>query len=223
MLAEWIRIRDNILLDGRYTAHHEALAELPAFEEALKQLLILVFNEFKRLIRTYFDKKLEINISLSKIDFERKNKSIKQELFFDIKYIGVKIPSYHTFINEARLSALGICLYLAAIKTYPQNASDLKILYLDDVFIGLDTSNRIPLLRIIKNEFIDHDFQIFISTYDRRWFETSRSWFEAEKCNFKCLELFVNDDDGNPATPDVPVVIDPSYNLFEKAIRHFEA
>jgi energy-coupling factor transporter ATP-binding protein EcfA2 len=224
LLDEWKRIRDNILkLDGRFSAYHAALAELPAFENALKQLLINVFTEFKRLVQTYFDKKLEINVRLSQLEFERVQWQIKQELFFDIKYAGEAISSYQTFINEARLSALGICLYLAAIKTYPPTASDLKILYLDDVFIGLDTSNRIPLLKIIKNEFINQDFQIFISTYDRQWFETSRIWFEAEKCKFKCLELFVNDDDGNPSTPDVPIVIDPSHNLFEKAISHFEA
>jgi energy-coupling factor transporter ATP-binding protein EcfA2 len=224
LLEEWKRIRDNILnLDGRYTDHKNALADLPAFENALRQLLSLVFTEFKRLIQIYFDKKLEINVTLSQMQFERDKWNIKQELFLDIKYAGEPIPSYHTFINEARLSALGACIYLAAIKTYPPTASDLKILYLDDVFIGLDTSNRIPLLKIIKNEFIKHDFQIFISTYDRQWFETSRIWFEAEKCKFKCLELFVNDSDGNPATPDIPVVIDPSQNLFEKAISHFES
>ncbi len=224
LLEEWARIRDNILkLDGRYTSHKTALADLPAFENTLKQLLTLVFTEFKRLVQTYFDKKLEINVTLSQLLFERDKWQIRQELFLDIKYAGETITSYQTFINEARLSALGICIYLAAIKTYPSTASDLKILYLDDVFIGLDTSNRIPLLQIIKNEFINNEFQIFISTYDRQWFETSRSWFDAEKCKFKCIELFVNDDDGNPATPDVPVVIDPSHNLFEKAIKHFEA
>jgi len=223
LLEEWGRIRDNILkLDGRYTSHKTALAELPAFENALKQLLTQVFTEFKRFVQTYFEKKLEINVTLSQMQFEREKWQIKQELFLDIKYAGEPIPSYHTFINEARLSALGVCIYLAAIKTYPPTASDLKILYLDDVFIGLDTSNRIPLLKIIKNEFIEHDFQVFISTYDRKWFETSRSWFNAEKCQFKCIELFVNDNDGNPSTPDIPIVIDPSFNSFDKAIAHYE-
>lgn len=224
LLTEWKRIRNDIQnLDGRYNAHHDALAELPIFEIALKQLLILVFTEFKRLVQTYFDAKLDINVTLSNMLFERDKWKIKQELFFEIKYAGEPIPSYQTFINEARLSALGLCIYLAALKKYPPTASDLKVLYLDDVFIGLDSNNRIPLLKIIKNEFINQDFQVFLSTYDRQWFDAARNWFEAEKCKFKSLELFVNDDDGNPATPDIPVVIDPSNNLFETAINHFDA
>ena len=31
--------------------------------------------------------------------------------------------------------------------------TDFKVLFLDDVFIGLDLTNRLPILDIIKNEF----------------------------------------------------------------------
>lgn len=220
---QWERIKKDILFkDLRYNAHIRALAELPAFEASLRQLLIMVFTEFKRLIQTYFDKKLEINVNLSKIEFDRKKWKIKEELFLEIKYAGEEITSYHTFINEARLSALGICIYLAAIKTYPPDASELKILYLDDVFIGLDTGNRLPLLKLLKNEFVNKGYQFFISTYDRQWFETARTWLQQEKCELKCLELYVNDSDGNPTTADIPVIIDPSLCFYDKAKHHFE-
>lgn len=124
-------------------------------------------------------------------------------------------------MNEARLSALALCIYFAALKTYPLAASDLKVLYLDDVFIGLDTSNRIPLLEILKDEFIKQDFQIFISTYDRQWFELARQWFDNNGCKFKAQELYI-EDDGNPTTPEYPIV-QPSEDNLRKAEAHFKA
>lgn len=175
LYTEWKRISEPILtLDGRYRAYKKALAELPLFEQALRILLVQVFTEFQRLIQEYFDPKLDIDVTLSQMNFDWKKRSIDRELYLKIKYAGTPIPSYQTFLNEARLSALALSIYLAALKTYPPATSDLKVLYLDDVFIGLDTSNRIPLLEILKDEFINQDFQIFISTYDRQWFELAR-------------------------------------------------
>jgi energy-coupling factor transporter ATP-binding protein EcfA2 len=56
-----------------------------------------------------------------------------------------------TVLNEARLSSLAISIYLASLINTPQDNFDFRILFLDDVFIGLDMSNRLPLLEILKN------------------------------------------------------------------------
>lgn len=222
--SEWKRYKDTIYkLDRRHKEFKRVYNEMPAFEQLLRQLLINVFTEFRRLITEYFDPKLEIDVSLSQLECMPRRWRIRQELFFSIKYAGAEITEYHLFLNEARLSALALCLYLAALKTYPPEASDLKILYLDDVFIGLDTSNRIPLLKIINKEFINSGFQIFISTYDRSWYETARNFFETENQKFKNIELFVNDHDNDPNTPDIPVIIDPGLDYFERAKEYFKA
>jgi len=44
-----------------------------------------------------------------------------------------------------------------------------KVLFLDDIFIGLDIANRLPLLSILENEF--PEYQVFITSYDKPWFE----------------------------------------------------
>src|SRR5690606_27326487 len=75
---------------------------------------------------------------------------------------------YKDFLNEARLSSFAVCLYLASLKLFPTQI-DYKLIYLDDIFIGLDTSNRIPIINILKKDF--QDYQIFISTYDKNFFE----------------------------------------------------
>jgi energy-coupling factor transporter ATP-binding protein EcfA2 len=56
-----------------------------------------------------------------------------------------------TVLNEARLSSLAISIYLASLINTPQENLAFKILFLDDIFIGLDMSNRLPLLEILKN------------------------------------------------------------------------
>jgi len=222
--SEWKRYKDAIYkLDKRYKEFNRIYDEMPAFEQLLRQVLINVFTEFRRLISEYFDPKLEIDVSLSQLECIPGRWRIKQELFLSIKYAGAEITEYHLFLNEARLSALAMCLYLAALKTYPPEVSDLKILYLDDVFIGLDTSNRVPLLKIINKEFINQGFQVFISTYDRSWYETARSFFETGNQKFKAIELFVNDNDNDPNTPDIPVIIDPGLNYFERAKAYFKS
>ncbi len=80
----------------------------------------------------------------------------------------------HTFLNEARLSALGLAIYLASrLAMVPQTTPDaLKLLVLDDVLIGLDQSNRIPVLDVLEKYF--RDWQIVLLTHDRLWFETAR-------------------------------------------------
>lgn len=76
----------------------------------------------------------------------------------------------HHFLNEARLSALAISLFLASLLIVP--ASKLRILVLDDLLIGIDHSNRVPLLKIIEDRF--RDYQVFLFTHDRVWFEMAQ-------------------------------------------------
>ena len=43
---------------------------------------------------------------------------------------------------------------------------------LDDVLIGLDQSNRLPVLQLLDKHFAD--WQMILLTYDRVWFEMAR-------------------------------------------------
>jgi len=89
-----------------------------------------------------------------------------------VRFFNQTVPNHQTFLNEARLSALAICIFLAALRLKPDPDEGCKVLFLDDVLIGLDSGNRFPLFKILKTHF--SDFQIFLSTYDRHWFELSK-------------------------------------------------
>lgn len=117
----------------------------------------------------------------------------------NIDFYKKHIPKHQFFLNEARLTALAISLYLASIKVNPTKGA-LKVLVLDDLLIGLDMSNRLPLLDILKNHFVevksDDRFQVIMTTYDKVWYELVKNYFEEVQWKFvevysKCLK----DDD----------------------------
>lgn len=203
-----------------------ATAELGVLNVSLQELLRKVIIKTNDLLEAYFKNKLTVDIRFQQLARRQSRpgaeKSMVEDLRLRVYYAGEERPDYHVFLNEARLSALAMCMYLASIKTYPYQSTDLRILFLDDVFIGLDTSNRMPLLEIIKKEFIEEGFQVIISTYDRQWFEVAKVWFSNERCIFESRELYVESDTANLNQPDVPIVI-PSQGHLAKADAHFRA
>lgn len=104
-----------------------------------------------------------------------------------VKYLGKEIPKPHIFLNEARLSAIAISIYLGMVKRHVQGIP-CKVLFLDDIFIGLDISNRLPLLKILDDEF--PNYQVFITTYDKPWYEFVRTNYLNRNNKWKCFEIY---------------------------------
>lgn len=126
----------------------------------------------------------------------------------------LKEPQF--FLNEARLSALGLAIYLAGrLACTPiatQNA--LKLLVLDDVLIGLDHSNRLPVLDVLKTEF--NDWQIILLTHDRNWFDLARR--DLPENNWKCIEIYEGDTTARAPIPIVRTTHNrPARALLDKA------
>jgi recombinational DNA repair ATPase RecF len=104
-----------------------------------------------------------------------------------VKYLGKVIPKPHIFLNEARLSAIAISIYLGMVKRHVQGIP-FKVLFLDDIFIGLDISNRLPLLEILNTDFTA--YQVFITTYDKPWYEFVRTNYLNRNNKWKCFEIY---------------------------------
>jgi len=131
-----------------------------------------------------------------------------------LTFAGKLIAKPHLFLNEARLSAIAISIYLGMIKRHVQ-AIPCKILFLDDIFIGLDIANRLPLLDILETEF--SDYQIFITTYDKPWFEHARGFLE-RKSAWKTMEFYAQPcSDGT----EIPIIFDDK-DLVAKAEHHLQ-
>lgn len=218
----------NDLTTNAYTrndrCHKNAIAFLPTFETHLRGTLDEVFTILNRYLFDYF-KELNIELSylLAPLTF---NYGYKWEWHtteaFKLQVIKDGIPiagGYNDFLNEARLSAIAICLYLASLRTNPATV-DLKVLFLDDVFIGLDAGNRIPILNILRNEF--PDYQKFISTYDRHWFELAKKHFQSSNNEkWKVIEMYVGLDTDPVSNNNInkPIIIEGE-SYYDKAVRY---
>lgn len=101
---------------------------------------------------------------------------------------GYQIDHPQHFLNEAKLSALGLAIYLAGrLTSVPEDDTELKLLVMDDVLIGIDLSNRLPLLDLLRDRFAD--WQIVLLTHDRVWFEMARMHTEGGG-NWNSVEIF---------------------------------
>lgn len=114
-------------------------------------------------------------------------------LTLDVSFRTHKLPTPQHFLNEARLSALALSIYLAGrLACTPIGASNaLKLLVLDDVLIGLDHSNRLPVLDVLRKYFAD--WQVVLLTHDRIWFEMAR-FHVGNSEQWKCLEVYEGED-----------------------------
>lgn len=109
----------------------------------------------------------------------------------EIRFRSHPVNTPQHFLNEARLSALALAIYLAGrLACTPAVASDvLKLLVLDDVLIGLDHANRLPVLDLLTKHFAT--WQIVLLTHDRSWFDMARGWLE--ETAWHCVEIFEGD------------------------------
>lgn len=136
----------------------------------------------------------------------------RAEVYTELTYAGRKVDEPHLFLNEARLSAIAISIYLGMIKRHPQGIP-YKILFLDDIFIGLDISNRLPLLKILSEQF--PEYQIFITTYDKPWYEYAKSFLDGNG-SWKTMELYARETE---AGFDIPH-LEPNPEFLTRATHY---
>ena len=104
------------------------------------------------------------------------------ELIPQITFREKAVIDHHQFLNEARLSALATCLFLAGVFLSDNdytNPAYPRFLVLDDTLIGLDLQNRLPVLRILTSDGFKN-YQIFLLTHDRVWFDLARGHLRGE-------------------------------------------
>lgn len=224
---KWRKLQKD-LIDKSYTrndrSHQNALAELPTYNDALKETLKNIFRYMNNVLLTNYFKELNIQLrfELQPMNFNYKTWKWEWHTTADLRLKVIQNGNpvqadYNDFLNEARLSAFAVCIYLAALKTNPE-LLDYKILFLDDVFVGLDTTNRLPILKIIQNEFKEH--QIFVATYDRHLYELAKQQFEIETPGkWKSREFYVDREDDGTKQFELPLIVEGKTN-FENAVQY---
>jgi energy-coupling factor transporter ATP-binding protein EcfA2 len=150
---------------------------------ALTQIVNKVLLDGANKILALFDHDITIENFTFKTEFTTDNR-LEPVINIEVNYRDQQIDNYHTFLNEARLTALAVSLYFAAIKAMLGTLKDdcLKMLVLDDLLISLDMSNRLKLLDVLQAEF--SDFQTFFFTHDKELFEIYKKLLLWEKFEF---------------------------------------
>ena len=148
------------------------------------------------------------------ITYDRDKKRLdNQQVFLTVNFFDRDIPSYHEFFNEAKLSAIAVAISFSSFLLQPE--SDLKILALDDVLIGLDMSNRLPVIDIIIEYFLKSGYQVFFLTYDRAWYDIVRQRTDSK---WKYVEFYSSKTD----ECEIPIYREDQAYL-ENAKEYFEA
>ena len=152
-----------------------------------------------------------LEFGFQEIVYNREKKILDgKQILLKIKFFEREILTHQNFLNEAKLSAIAIAIYFSSILLQPD--SKLKILALDDVLIGLDMSNRLPMINILKEYF--SDYQIFFMTYDRAWYEIVKQ--RTVGSEWKYAEFYFSKTDEY----EIPIYVEDRAYL-EKAKEYF--
>lgn len=136
-----------------------------------------------------------------------------------IELSGKELKNHWSSLNEAKLSALNLAIYFSSVLGKKPN---IPILVLDDLLISLDMSNRDKILSLLLDRtlnqagqpfFFDDDYQMFIFTHDRAFFELAKYRFDSKASGkWKYFEMYENTSESYPQ----PLIL-PSENKIEKA------
>lgn len=199
---------------------------LPRFCELLKRYLntitekanIYLEEDFHCPFRLKFDfRKLVCDYNKSIGARAKDSKLHNPQILFDLIYIhGLldetrsKVTKPHTFLNEAKLTAVALSIRLAMLDEKLKNSGGGKMLVLDDLLVSLDMSNRDVVLDIILKKAAD--FQLLILTHDRAFYNIAKlriantnsdSWVFKELYHKLCSDTDI----------PTPVIINPSSYL----------
>jgi energy-coupling factor transporter ATP-binding protein EcfA2 len=148
------------------------------YSDALANHLPEVVNQCREIVGRLGCEGLEFDLKPGVVEFKNK-KFTGLEIRLEVSLHGEPIEQPQLFLNEARLTALALAIYLGAAKqvldaSYAGEGAviPVKLLVLDDVLIGLDLANRLPVLKLLEEVF--SDWQIILMTYDRVWFDLAR-------------------------------------------------
>jgi len=201
------------------------------------ETLIKTFNESLKKLIEYINIQAPVNFKQLGYDFkfyleleEEASYNKGETSYRPIPFIlRVHIPEYenvknalykpHSFLNEAKLSALAISIRLA-ILTEKRQKNCLKFIILDDLLISLDMRNREKVLELLLSGDFIENYQIIILTHDKMFFQMAKHKINIlEQENWKYIEMYETKDEIGNSKPHIKL----SKNYFEKATEFFES
>ncbi len=189
---EWRNISEQFPLPPTHDV--ETLeAQIDIFNIAVSNHLGELQTRASEILRNFADESTSVrfDFGFQGIMYDRIGETLSNPgIPLKVNFFDEDLPAHHRFLNEAKLSAIALAIYFAGFLLQPD--SDLKILALDDVLIGLDMSNRLPVLDILDEYF--SEYQIFLTTYDKAWYEIAKQR-TARSGKWKAVEFYFSQTD----------------------------
>lgn len=203
---------------GDFGARKKVDDELRLFSKGLKSVLDQTEQHVNRMVQR-FDPLMRVAFQSKTVKLTDNKGFSGNNIGLEVQYGADIIEQHYEFFNEARLSALAISLYLASY-LYHTNEEEyqkaFKLLLLDDVFIGMDMGNRLPLLEILQEDF--RDYQIVMTTYDKPWYEVARH--HLVKSDWKFYQFYI-DAETDPTRPRTKILEPDNDSYRDKAWHYF--
>jgi hypothetical protein len=195
-----------------------------SFNESLQKLI-----DYINLHGPEYFKKLGYDIPYSlhletEASFNKKGDKAYEEVPFVLRlkideYEGLPNPidKPHSFLNEAKLSALAISIRLA-ILSQKLKENCLKFVVLDDLLISLDMRNREKVLDLLLSPEFSDNYQLLILSHDKMFFQMAKHKISLlQQPNWVYYEMFETRD-GGTAKP----LLKRSRTYLEKAQDFFD-
>lgn len=183
-----------------------------AFNDGMTQVLPTLKQRADQLFSKYFQHSVALSFNYAGAGFRHYlkpgSRTIEDgKLLFDLTFRGQSFSKYEEILNEAKLTAVALCIYFAALlEGIPKGISGYpRLLVLDDVLIGLDMQNRLPVLNLLRDEFSAAGWQIILLTHDKVWYDYASH--AAMGLKWACHELYADRaPDGAGGWHDLPLL-----------------
>ena len=221
-LEWWRYIKEGMqpyttMKDPNYGIFQEHVA---LFNQKLGDYLQLVTRETNRSLQEDFNEDFTIKFKYTQVVYNgfkygedgqphgrtRATKAPEIELIVELPNVGgissTEVKRPHSYLNEAKLSAIAIAIRLAILKErYIEQAP--RIMVLDDLLLSLDMGNRSALLKVILKKYAPL-YQLIILTHDRVFFESVLKHLpeDEQKSNWRILEMYETES-GDKKVPKV--------------------
>lgn len=206
ILELWLAVESSLPSINTPAYLVPSLKACQEFNAAVRRTLTVLLPEAQTILRRLCPDGLELTalpfagVRYNGGKLKREKAYVEKTVGLEIAYRGIAVERPQLYLNEARLSAIGLALYLGArLACAPRTTPHLKLLVLDDVLVGLDHSNRLPVLNVLVDLF--PDWQVVLLTHDRGWFDLARQRLPTP--DWTCYEVY----EGDPlAVAPMPIV-----------------
>lgn len=217
ILELWRAVERSLPPRNTTTYVAAAFTACQRFNDAVSRALALLLPDAQAILKCLCPDGLELaalpfgGVFYNGGKLARDKAHIGKNVGLEIAYRGLPIDRPQHYLNEARQSAIGLALYLGArLACAPQTTAHLKLLVLDDVLVGLDHSNRLPVLNVLVDRF--PDWQVILLTHDKAWFDLARQRLPSG--DWTCCEIY----EGDPAASAPMPIVRKTENRLAKAL-----